>query len=188
MIIIGITGTIGAGKGTIVEYLTHKYGYQHFSVRTFLSKLLKEQGLLPDRDNLTELANKLRAEHGPSYVTDCLFEEALRSEANCVIESIRTPGEIYSLRKNPSFFLFSVDADPQLRYRRILERNTETDRIDFLTFVSNEQREMSSDDPNKQNLRKCIELADFSFTNNSERESLFLQLEAALSKIDKNYE
>ena len=35
MLIIGITGTIGAGKGTIVKYLIDKYKFKHFSFVTF---------------------------------------------------------------------------------------------------------------------------------------------------------
>ena len=33
MIIIGITGTLGAGKGTIVDYLVKQKGFVHYSVR-----------------------------------------------------------------------------------------------------------------------------------------------------------
>lgn len=40
MHIIGITGTLGAGKGTIVEYLKDKKGFAHFSVREFLKEIL----------------------------------------------------------------------------------------------------------------------------------------------------
>jgi dephospho-CoA kinase len=36
MFIIGITGTIGAGKGTVVEYLVGQKGFDHYSVRSFL--------------------------------------------------------------------------------------------------------------------------------------------------------
>ena len=38
MLIIGITGTLGAGKGTVVEYLVEKKGFDHYSVRAFLLK------------------------------------------------------------------------------------------------------------------------------------------------------
>ena len=38
MNIIGITGTIGAGKGTIVDYLVKEKGYVHYSVREFLAE------------------------------------------------------------------------------------------------------------------------------------------------------
>ena len=42
MITIGITGTLGAGKGTIVEYLQKEKGFSHYSVRAFLTD---EEGL-----------------------------------------------------------------------------------------------------------------------------------------------
>ena len=41
MIIIGITGTLGAGKGTIVEYLVGKKGFKHYSVRELLSEIIR---------------------------------------------------------------------------------------------------------------------------------------------------
>ena len=37
--IIGITGTLGAGKGTVVDFLKEK-GFRHFSVRDYLIKIL----------------------------------------------------------------------------------------------------------------------------------------------------
>ena len=36
MIIIGITGTLGAGKGTIVAYLIETRQFMHYSVRRYL--------------------------------------------------------------------------------------------------------------------------------------------------------
>ena len=44
MIIIGITGTLGAGKGTIVDYLCKKRGFLHYSVREFLVEEIKNRG------------------------------------------------------------------------------------------------------------------------------------------------
>lgn len=60
MLIIGITGTIGAGKGTVVDYLTSRYGFKHYSVRKYLTELLQDQGIEPNRDHFTALANSLR--------------------------------------------------------------------------------------------------------------------------------
>ena len=56
--IVGITGTLGAGKGTIVEYLKTK-GYIHLSVREYLISELQKRNLEINRDNLRELANNL---------------------------------------------------------------------------------------------------------------------------------
>jgi dephospho-CoA kinase len=183
MRIIGITGTLGAGKGTVVEYLVEKLGFDHYSVRAFLLKEINRRGLVENRDSMVLVANELRAAHGPSYVTDQLYNEALLPGKNCIIESIRTPGEIESLRKKGNFHLFAVDADPRIRFQRITMRNSETDHITFETFTSNEAREMNTSDPNKQNLRACIRQADFLLMNNGSREELYRQVENILKQI-----
>lgn len=184
MIVIGITGTLGAGKGTIVEYLVNEKGFDHYSVRSFLIKEIEKRGLVVNRDSMTSVANALRADHTPSYITDCLYEEALKSGNSCVIESIRTAGEIDSLRKKGSFTLFAVDASPELRYKRIQKRQSETDSVSFETFLANENREMNSTDPNKQNLKACIQQADFVFSNDGNIPELFSQIEKVLKQLN----
>lgn len=183
MIIIGITGTLGAGKGTIVDYLTQQKNFAHFSVRQYLIGEIERLGMANNRDSMTLLANRLRAENSPSFITDELFKEALAKGEDAIIESIRTPGEIESLRAKGKFYLFAVDANPRTRYHRIVERASETDHISFETFLANEAREMNSSDPNKQNIKKCVEMADFAFDNNGDFALLHQQVEQAISKI-----
>jgi dephospho-CoA kinase len=191
MLIIGITGTLGSGKGTIVDFLVQGKGFLHYSVRAFVSQEIVRRGMAVNRDSMVVVANDLRAKHGPSYITDQLYEKAEKEGKNSVIESIRTPGEVYSLRKKGRFYLFAVDADPALRYSRIALRKSATDHVSFETFLENERREMNSDDPNAQSISRCIQMADFHFTNNGTIEQLNKQVEMILEEIqgrlgDKN--
>lgn len=183
MKIIGITGTLGAGKGTIVDYLTRHHGFTHFSVRGYLTKIIKAKGGEVNRDTLVATANELRAQNTPSFIAEELYREAKESGANCIIESIRTVGEVNALHAKGSFNLFAVDADQKLRYSRIVERASETDKVSFETFVDNENREMTNTDPNKQNLTECMRLADYRFMNNGSFDHLYRELDEVLDKI-----
>lgn len=188
MKIIGITGTLGAGKGTIVDYLIRHYGYEHFSVRGYLIDEAKKRGMGLNRDTYVVVANDLRAKFGPSYITDQLYLQAAEKGVNAVIESVRTPGEVESLRKHEHFLLFGVDADPKIRYGRVVNRASETDQISFETFMENEQREMSSFDPNHQNIGRCMQMADYVFTNNGDFQDLYRQVEQVLGSADYDNE
>lgn len=183
MIIIGITGTLGAGKGTIVDYLINKKDFKHFSARAFLVEEIERRGLKNNRDSMVLVANDLREKNSPSFVADELFKRAIESGQNCIIESLRTPGEVDSLKKKGDFILLAANAEAKIRYERIIKRSTSTDNVSFEKFLSDEEREMTSDDPNKQNLKKCIEMADFIIENNGTIEELNSKLEEILKII-----
>ncbi|MCF7872358.1 AAA family ATPase [Candidatus Woesearchaeota archaeon] len=181
-VIIGITGTNGAGKGTIVEYLKTK-GFKHYSVRDAIGEEIAKRGLELNRDTLIEVSNDMRSKHGPSYFVEYLFEKAKKEGSKCIIESIRTPGEIDALRKKGKFVLFAVDANKNERYRRILLRGEKTDNVTFKDFVEKEKLEMQSNDPNKQNIKTCMDQADYKFRNDSTKEDLFKKVKEVLHEI-----
>jgi len=183
MTIIGITGTIGAGKGTIVDYLVRNKNFKHYSVRNYLLDVIKQRQIPVNRDSMVMVANELREKNGNSFIIEQLVKSATRANQNAVIESIRHPGEISALKKHPSFYLFSIDADIKIRYERIIKRGSETDQLNFEKFKQNEEREMSSENPSAQNIKECIDGADYFFNNNGDIESLFKQIEAVLTTI-----
>ncbi|MBU0471812.1 MAG: AAA family ATPase [Nanoarchaeota archaeon] len=181
--IIGITGTLGAGKGTIGEYLVKKKGFNHFSVRAAVNKEIIKRGLPLGRDSLVTVANDMRKKHGSSYWVELLYKEAKKSKKNCVIESIRTEGEINNLKKKGKFILFGIDANPKIRYERIKKRKSESDDVSYQKFLEDEKREFTAKDSNAQNLSRCIELADFKFENNNLRRELYKKIEKTLKTI-----
>jgi len=180
--IIGITGTLGAGKGTIVDYFVNNHNFKHFSVRKYLSDKLDGLGLPVDRKNMVDLGNRLRAENHPAYIVEQLCLLAEESGGNCIIESIRTPGEVRFLKRFSSFLL-AVDADVRVRYDRVVGRGSETDRVSFDEFLADEKREMGSSDPNKQNIGECIRLSDMIFYNGGSVDDLYGQLDCLWSSF-----
>jgi len=165
--IIGITGTLGAGKGTVVEFLKGK-GFEHYSARAFLIEEIGKRGLENNLDNIISVANDLRAKFGASYIVEELYKRASGKEGDFVIESLRCPGEVEALKGKKEFVLWAVDADVENRYTRVIERESsavDEKRFSFNEFVEREQAQMMSKDPTKQNLSVCIEMADVCFRN-----------------------
>lgn len=178
---IGITGTIGAGKGEAVEFLKKK-GFVHFSAREFLFAEVRRRGLEPNRDSTNMVGEDLRRIHSAHYVIESLFNQAKKLGKNCVIESVRTVGEIQFLRKQPNFSLLAIDADPKVRYERVVGRRSSLDKVTFEKFLADEQRESVGTDPAKMNLPDCIKLADVVIMNNGTKEELYTKVEEALNR------
>jgi hypothetical protein len=183
MIIIGITGHIGSGKGTVVDYLTKTKGLKHFSARTLITKEIEKRGLPLNRDSMTLVANELRQKYSSSYIIEQLYHHAKEQGHDCIIESIRTVGEIEALRTIGHFYLLAVTADLPLRYERIVLRGNETDHISFDTFAEQDRREAESTDPHKQNIDACIKKADVVLNNNGTIEELNEEIESFMNSI-----
>lgn len=181
MITIGVTGMMGAGKGEVVNFLKTK-GFVHYSSREFILNEVRKQGLEETRDSTTLVADNLRREHGPDFIMRSLYEESIKNGKDAVIESIRTFGEIAFLRQIPNSYLLGVNAKPEIRYARILERAGAFDHISYEKFLSDEAREIS-DDPNRGNLTGCLAQSDIVFENNESLDDLYSQIEIALNDI-----
>ena len=180
--IIGITGTLGAGKGTIVEFLL-KRGFKHYSVSGFVSEEIIRRGMPVNRDSMILVANDLRMRFGPGYIVEELYKKAEVEGGDCAIESLRCLGEIDVLKNKDEFILLSIDADVEVRYSRIRERAGPKDNVTFDEFVSREQLEKTSNDPTKQNIQACMEIADYNINNNWTRDELYKKVDVILGKV-----
>lgn len=181
--IIGITGTLGAGKGTVVKYLVENQGFKHMSARAFFQAQMEKEGVPVDRDTMIEFANSLRAKHGGDYVFRELFKQAEAEGGDVVIESLRTVGEAKALKENEDALLLAVDADQQLRYERIHGRGSPLDHVSFEKFIEQEKTEMHSEDEHKQNIAAVMAMADHTIYNDNDTEALFREVAAAVEKF-----
>ncbi len=176
--IIGITGTLGAGKTTTANYLKSK-GFKHYSVREFIAEEVTKRGLPINRDTLVNIGNELRAAHGPEYIVIELGKRATKEGGDAVIESIRAVGEATELKKEHAFLL-AVNANPRLRFERAKLESSATAPETMEQFIAQEEREMFSDDPSKQNIAAVMLRADYQILNNGTVGDLENQLDAAL--------
>lgn len=181
-IILGISGTIGAGKGTVVSYLVKTHGFVHLSARDFLLKEIRKEGLFPTRDVMRSVANTLRARHSPSYVIECLYAQAIDKGKRVIIESVRTVGEVEFLKSHGAYIL-AIDADRAMRYERIKQRGLSTDHVSFEEFSLQEDAELSNDDPNKQNILGVIKMSDFLIYNSNSYSEFITKIEEAYASL-----
>ena len=181
--IIGLTGTNGAGKTVAAEHLQDR-GFEYHSLSDEIRTELKAKDLQLTRENLIEAGNRLRADHGPAVLADRI-KERLRPDRNYVVDSIRNPFEADSLNRkypNHEFYLISVDANPEIRFQRLKMRGRIGDSSTWKQFLHQEALE-ESDDPSKQQLLLTMKKADFSLDNSGTIEKLENQIDKIFEEL-----
>jgi dephospho-CoA kinase len=175
--ILGFTGTNGAGKGTVVQYLVDTKGFVHYSARAFLLEEINRRELPDDRTSLRAVANDFRRIHGPAYVIEQLFQRAEENGADAIIESVRTICEAKFLKAQGAR-IGAVDADRKIRYERAILRGHGTDKVSFEDFCIQEDREMNSTEEWDMNVFGVMAMADFTIINNGTLDELHAQIDA----------
>ncbi|MDB5258921.1 MAG: hypothetical protein JWO73_129 [Candidatus Taylorbacteria bacterium] len=181
MIIIGVTGTNGSGKGELTSHLTTK-GFGFYSVRDFLVEEIEKRGLPVERPSMKAVADDLRTRFGASHIIESLYRRAEKSGKNAVIESVRTMGEVGFLKQQENFLLVAVDADLKIRYKRAVLRKSATDNVTFEKFAAQQEVEMKSDDPARMSLSDCIKAADVLLMNDGTMGEFRAQIDEKLSE------
>lgn len=178
--IIGLTGKNGAGKTKVANYLKLK-GFEFISLSDILREEAKKEGIDEKRENLHIIGNKLRKKYGSGILAVRALEKIKFGKDYCV-DSIRNPAEIAEFRKISNFLLIGVDTQIELRYKRVLRRNRIGENISFEKFKELEEIENSHDEE-KQQLNKCLEMADKIIENNGIVEELYKKIDEILSKL-----
>jgi dephospho-CoA kinase len=173
--IIGLAGTMGAGKGTIAEYLHKKHNFAYFSIRNFYAGEVASQGFMINKEAIKRVADELRAKHGPTWVIEQLLSQALHNQS-VVIESLRSKEEVQYL-KSRGAVLWVVDADIATRYKRTATRDTAS--------TQTPEEFAQKDVVDKDALKEVFALADTTIPSEGTREQLYSAVEEALAKIPK---
>lgn len=180
--IIGLTGTFAAGKGTVAENLIGR-GFQYYSLSDELRLLLRQKGIMPTRDNLIKAGNELRRKYGNGFLANLVIKRLRGSPSvtSSIVDSIRNAGEISALRELKGFCLVSVDAPVDIRYERARQRASARDPKSFSEFLVQQKREMAGKD-NEQQLAACMAAADFRIVNDGDFKKLYKQIDKVIEE------
>ncbi len=182
--LIGLTGRICAGKGTVSDYLKEK-GFSVYLTREEVTEEANRRGIDPIRENLIILGRNTWETEGTSiFIRRILEKSKIKNQRDVVIDALRNPGEVEYL-KSLGGILIAVDAFEDIRYQRWLSRNRKGDTPDFKEF-----RRMDAWDYNEGTLlgyrvKVCMAMADFYLVNNSTLENFYAQLDQTYLEIMK---
>jgi dephospho-CoA kinase len=182
--IIGITGTLAAGKGTVVEYLKQR-GFAHYSASGELKRILAERGLPLTREYMSPLASELSAEYAGGVLHIIHDRADKEGVADYILEAIHRESEAAYVRSIGGH-IFGVDADLHTRFERTMKRKEGAkDDVTFEQFVEHSKREDEGHGGTGPNIRAVLKGADAVFMNDGSLEQLHSQIDSALSEIRK---
>jgi len=182
MKVIGTIGMNGAGKNTVIGYISRNYGIPVITISDLIGKAAATDGIEPTRENLTQVA----LDHIRKYGRDYFPREVIRIiEQNqwetTGVAGIRSYTDVETFRKRfgEDFTLVHVDVpDLLIRFQRVKNRGEPKDPKTFDEFLEQDKTE----EENFQ-LSKVIKEAEYTLRNDKDIEALFAQIDKLLAKI-----
>lgn len=179
-LILGLSGTNGAGKGTVACLLEER-GFEVHSLSDVIRDALRGRGEVESRERMVAEGRALRAVHGPGALALRILERVDESR-DVAVDSIRHPAEVEALRSaRPAFRLVWIDAPETLRFERIRARGRSGDPTSLEEFQRLEAVELESESESGQKLLGVRDLRDFEIDNRGGLDTLRDRVEAILA-------
>jgi len=162
--VIGLTGTIAAGKDLVKQILMQNLNcYQVTLSGAIFGQLEKNKGTFT-RKTMQEMGNELRQKYGGHVLAKVSTEFMSRDRPYLIVDGIRNPAEAEWLKQNykGNFVLIGVDAPQNARFERSMKRGKPTDPKTFEEFAAQDNADQGANEPpHGQQVRKCLQMADF---------------------------
>jgi len=178
-IIIALTGKIASGKEETKKHLINKYNAQGVAFSGMLRDVLQRINVPIERKNLQTLSTILRNNFGEDLLARNIVEDAKKMESEIVVmDGVRRLIDISYAKKFDGFVLVSIDADVNLRYERMKNRNQNVgdDKKSLQDFLKDHESEADKELPVV--MAEATEHLD----NNGSLDDLHKQIDALVSK------
>ena len=187
--IIGFTGRIAAGKETVKHFLVEK-GFIYVETSQILKEELLRRGKAVTREHMQDLGDELRARDGLGALIKLVLEKIdyhRNRDTHFILDSLRNAGEVEYLRSvADDFILIAVDAPQRMRFERILSRGKTHDPKTWEEFLVIDSRDyFDPGNPHGQQVRDCMEKADFLIVNDSDVEKGTRAMEKIWEEIEE---
>jgi len=179
-IVVGLTGPNAAGKGEAADYLG-QLGFRVHSLSDIVREEAEARDLPPEREHLIRIGNLLRERHGAGVLAERILD---RLGSRDVVDSIRSPSEVETLRSNPWFVLVGVDAPAEIRFARSLARARPGDPQTLEEFRAREEQE-NRDEAHRQRLSATLALADHVLINDGDLTDLHGEVDRLLDSLER---
>lgn len=165
-LIIGLTGSMGCGKGEIVKILEKK-GFLHITLSEMVKEEAKRRGVGMEREILMKIGNSMRKKEGAKVLAKKALKKILSSEnERWVVDGIRNPAEIDELRKTKNVHIVGVHTSLNLLVDRIFSRGRTGDTKDRDETIHKIEREWGKGEAScGQQVGKCMKKVDVTIEN-----------------------
>lgn len=157
-LIIQIAGAARAGKSEVAKHLAEEYD---FSV-VLISDIIRAYAdmreiILAQRDSYLRAFKHMKADLGSDIVASTVLEADGR---RICVDGNRVPADVERLRQVGAKLL-ALDCPVEVRFERAQRLQSPLDRRSLEEFMADDAAESSSRNPELQNLRAVIGMADF---------------------------
>jgi len=178
-LILGLSGEIGCGKGTFADYVVKKYNGESFRFSTILRDILNRLYLPQTRENLQDISTVLRQKFGQDLLAITITKDVEKcTKSIIVVDGIRRQEDIKFLKELPKFILIYIEADPENRFKRILQRSENPD--DAIKTFDQFKKELEKESEIK--IKELKNVADYIINNNSSLTDFYSQIDGVIKK------
>jgi dephospho-CoA kinase len=178
--IIGLVGLIASGKGTAKAYLQNKYDAVEFRFSSILRDALDILGVPKTRDNIIALSTWSRQTFGNDLLAKAMSEKIASSDNKIIIiDGIRRLSDIDYIKDLPGFHMFAIEASPEIRYKRSIERNENPGDAEksYETFLKDHEKETEITIP------ETMARAEKIIKNDGDLEKLYTSIDEIMANI-----